>query len=394
MVLNVYISEAVCDELLRFLDPRDVAWLSTVARSTQQEVGGLLRQRDLQLPEDLRVNFNDGYFNIAAGFILLLQREGSYHPMIYALGGGSVTSAAGSLHVSDSDTVSSFDPFTRIWASCPSMPTPRTHHCAAAVDGRIWAVGGVSRVRDCAIAEVESFDPTRPQRWTSHTPMTQPRHSFGCTGLDGKLYVVGGEYSVGRAHGRIGDMEIFDPATNQWTTGPSLPLARNRLTLEAVNGKLFVIGGCFDEEDDGYEEVNYGPTAEIPTAAVECFDLQTGLWSPAAPMKIPRSGHASTVVNSCVIVMGGVSQDGHATNTVECFNPMSNTWTMLPSMTFTRENFGAATWKGTVIAVGGCMPMGQNGECFRVLPGQEEASWVPIPDMEDTRLGLCVAATG
>ena len=79
MLLNVYISEAVCDELLRFLDPRDVAWLSTVARSTQQEVGGLLRQRDLQLPEDLRVNFNDGYFNIAAGFILLLQREGSYH---------------------------------------------------------------------------------------------------------------------------------------------------------------------------------------------------------------------------------------------------------------------------------------------------------------------------
>ena len=63
-------------------------------------------------------------------------------------------------------------------------------------------------------------------------------------------------------------------------------------------------------------------------------------------------------------------------------------------MTFTRENFGAAIWKGTVIAVGGCMPMGQHGECFRVLPGQEEASWVPIPDMEDTRLGLCVAATG
>ena len=53
MVLNVYISEAVCDELLRFLDPRDVTWLSTVARSTQQELGGLLRQRDLHLPEDL-----------------------------------------------------------------------------------------------------------------------------------------------------------------------------------------------------------------------------------------------------------------------------------------------------------------------------------------------------
>ena len=36
----------------------------------------------------------------------------------------------------------------------------------------------------------------------------------------------------------------------QWTPGPSLPRARNGLTLEAVNGKLFAIGGCVDRDDD------------------------------------------------------------------------------------------------------------------------------------------------
>ena len=388
MFLDFDLSEAEADYLLRFLDRLDVAWLSTVARSTQEELREMFRHRNQGLPQDLRVNFITGYYNIAAGYKLLLQREGRY-PMIYALGGW------------DLEAVCSFDPFTRVWAPGPSMPTARSNHRAVGVDGRIWAVGGVSYVRSGAHSEVECFD-TRSQSWASHAPLTQPRYNFGCASLDGKLYAVGGEFAHGFAHGRISSMEIFDPATNQWTPGPSLPRARNGLTLEAVNGKLFAIGGCVDrdDDDDGHmpgqeEEVAVTPTAEVPLTTVECFDPQTGLWSLAAPMNIPRSGHASTVVDGCVIVMGGATQDGHvderATNTVERFSPTSNTWTMMPSMTFPRDNFGAATWHGTVIAVGG-FSTGQTGEWFRVLPGQQDASWVQTPDMENTQLGLCVAS--
>ena len=355
--------------LLRFLDRRDVAWLSTTGRSTQEELREMIHRRNLGLRKDLRIRFRDG-FNIAAGYKVLLQREGKY-PMIYALGGW------------DYEVVCCFDPFTQRWISCPEMPTARSNHRAVGVDGRIWAVGGVSYARRGALAMTECFD-SRSQRWTSHAPMAQARYNFGLAAISGKLYAVGGDTT----QGRIDSMEIFDTATNRWTPGPSLPRARACLTLEVINGKLLAIGGDTVVPEDPDTLIGL---SRNPSTTVECFDPKTGKWTPSAPMNVARSGHASTILNGQVVVMGGLCGRNCGTNTVECFDPASNTWSMLPPMNVPRDNFGAATWNDTVIVVGG-FSTGQNGEWFRVLPGEEDAGWEPIPDMKNTQLGLCVCA--
>ena len=236
----------------------------------------MLQRRNLGLPEDLRMHFKIG-FNIAAGYKRLLQKEANY-PMVFALGGW------------DYEAVCCFDPFTQMWAPCPPMPTARSNHQAVGVDGRIWAVGGVSYVRRGSLSEVECFD-SRSSRWASFAPMMQARYNFGLAALDGKLYAVGGEFSHGIASGPICSMEIFDPATNQWTQGPSLPCARAGLTLEAVNGKLLAIGGCSDDSDDS-EPGTVGALSSNPLTTVEWFDPSTGQWTPAAPMNVPRNSHA------------------------------------------------------------------------------------------------------
>jgi hypothetical protein len=39
------------------------------------------------------------------------------------------------------------------------------------------------------------------------------------------------------------DVEVFDPAANDWYRLPALPTGRHGVNVAALNGKLFVIGG-------------------------------------------------------------------------------------------------------------------------------------------------------
>jgi N-acetylneuraminic acid mutarotase len=118
--------------------------------------------------------------------------------------------------------------------------------------------------------------------------MSMARSEHAATALsDGRVVVVGG------ASGTDSSAEIYDPATNRWTSAHRLMLGRYPLTaLTLLDGRVFVMGG--PEENDKN------------TASVEVYDPRTDAWSPGGAATKGWSGFTATLLtNGKVLVAGG-----------------------------------------------------------------------------------------
>ena len=77
--------------------------------------------------------------------------------------------------------------------------------------------------------------------WTEAAPPTVARQELYPEVLNGKIYVVGGLLSPNT--GFSAHFESYDPDNDAWTVLRPLPEARHHITLSAVNGLLYGIGG-------------------------------------------------------------------------------------------------------------------------------------------------------
>ena len=73
--------------------------------------------------------------------------------------------------------------------------------------------------------------------------MPSPRFGLAAAAIDGKLYAVGGFNLSGFW---LNTLEVYDPATNTWTTKASMPTSRRELAAGVINGKLYAVGGTGD----------------------------------------------------------------------------------------------------------------------------------------------------
>ena len=86
--------------------------------------------------------------------------------------------------------------------------------------------------------------------------MTVARSMHGCVALDGKLYAVGG---VGAAYEALDTAEVYDPQADGWQPLAKMSTARYALGLAAVGGKVYAMGGM-DDGDSILESVEaYDP---------------------------------------------------------------------------------------------------------------------------------------
>ncbi|HWC74581.1 MAG TPA: kelch repeat-containing protein, partial [Gemmatimonadales bacterium] len=122
--------------------------------------------------------------------------------------------------------------------------------------------------------------------------------------LNGKLYVIGGYNNHGL--GVLSTVEVYDPATDTWTTDTPLPSGRYGATAAAINGKIYVAGGS---------DAN-GTMA----ATLFEFDPATHAWTTKQPMPTNRYLTAGAVLNGSLYVVGGYS-DGIYRNAVEAYKP-------------------------------------------------------------------------
>lgn len=160
---------------------------------------------------------------------------------IYVIGGNTVAG----LTVGTNDV---FDPASNRWESRMVMPTPRNHPAAGAVGGKIYVIGGrlaapnIGGLLSSNTDVVEEYDPAT-NAWRAMTKMPTPRSGHGWTTHQGRIYVAGGEVRDHHMDAIFRDVEVFDPAVNDWYRLPGMPTARHGVNLAAFGNRLHAIGG-------------------------------------------------------------------------------------------------------------------------------------------------------
>ena len=119
------------------------------------------------------------------------------------------------------------------------MPTARGFHAAAALDGRIYVVGGYDGQRELAVHEVFIPDEGGPGRWERGMPLTVPRGGLGLAATDKTLVAIGGGWTQ-----PLTTQERYDVRQGEWKPFESPFLGQWRhLGVVALEHQVLALGG-------------------------------------------------------------------------------------------------------------------------------------------------------
>lgn len=157
-----------------------------------------------------------------------------------------------------------YDPVTNSWFSVGSMSQSRASHIALQLqDGKILVAGGVGSGH----ASAELYDPSEGA-WASTGDMAEGRQEHTATLLnDGRVLVAGGFGDHGPRNRRIRTAETYDPTTGEWSPAGSMRDARSgHVATLLEDGQVLVTGGL-------------GEDSILGLASAEIYDPATNIWS-------------------------------------------------------------------------------------------------------------------
>lgn len=194
-----------------------------------------------------------------------------------------------------------------------------------------------------------------PGTWTDSPALPQDLLDAGGAAIDGKIYVVDGKTSVGPQS----TLYIFDTATQTWSTGAGLPgAAVENPAAVAYQGQLYVIGGSTQASSGA-------------TTSAHRYDPATNTWTTLPSMATGRGGPAAAVVGDDIWVAGGMDANGASLASTEVFHIPTGTWSAGPTMATARDNPGAAAVGGTLYVFGGRTRLANGTEVNPTLASME-----------------------
>jgi hypothetical protein len=267
------------------------------------------------------------------------------------------------------------------WSAKAPMQEARGRLGVAAVNGKIYAIGGSSLVIGGAIIAqykyeigagkniTEEYDPAN-DTWILKTPMPTPRANFGIAVYQDKIYCIGG-FPYYR---ETGVNEVYDPATDTWETKTAMPVPTGFPTSNVVNGKIYLISTMYsgnslnqvyDPETDTWTAKTPPPT-QIGSGAsavfdnkiysintdgfVQTYDPANDSWNTGA--KAPSTmGSATAAVTSGTYAPRHIYFFGEAGPHV--YDPANDSWMVGEAMPTARAFPGAAVINDTIYVVGG-----------------------------------------
>lgn len=128
------------------------------------------------------------------------------------------------------------------WVDSTPLPFSRNHIAAAVLDGKIYVIGGQAGNDDGApSSDFLMWDPANPSSWTVLPSLPQPRSHAVAVAVDGKIVVADG---VTSGLTPLSSVVAYDPTTNSWSTvSDPLPAPREDPTGDIVDGRLVVTTG-------------------------------------------------------------------------------------------------------------------------------------------------------
>jgi N-acetylneuraminic acid mutarotase len=217
-----------------------------------------------------------------------------------------------------------------LWTLGPDLPGPAVENPAvAALGGKLYVLGGATAAFSGAVNNATVFDPNT-NVWTTLEPMDFATGGATAQILNGNIYVVGGMDTTGAS---LNTVQVYNPTTNTWSAAPSMVTRRDNpgsaviddpTTLE-IDPKLYVFGGRTRNAD--------GSVANPTLSSMEIYDPLTNQWSSGTSMPTGRRTMSVGTLNNKIQVIGGEATiDGTTFIQNEEYNPLTQTWRSLPSI--------------------------------------------------------------
>ncbi len=251
---------------------------------------------------------------------------------------GRVYVVGGLSGISVSPAVQVYDPASDTWNTVAPLPIPLHHTTATAAAGKLYVVGGWSDLFVTPLARVFEYDSTA-DAWTEKASMPTARGSPAAAVIEGRIYVTGGDPGAT-------DFAVYDPALDSWQVLPPMPTGRQHLGAAVVAGRFYAMGGR-SSLGAGQDNVD----------AAEVFDPNTNQWSVLPPLPTARSGIAVAAARGRhVLVLGGEGNASSPDGTFpenEAFDAASGEWITLAPMPTPRHGIGAANVGDRIHVPGG-----------------------------------------
>jgi N-acetylneuraminic acid mutarotase len=202
------------------------------------------------------------------------------------------------------------------WVPKSPMSTARFGFGVAEVNGKIYAIGGHG---DSAGNSTEEYD-SSIDMWTTKASMPTARHDFAIASYRGKIYVMGGVLSTDSFWEFTSNVEVYDPASDSWTTKTSMTTPRAYMSANVVNEKIYIIAGVTKQAS--------GESAKLDNSTL-VYDPASDSWSSATPIPNPVQDYASAVVDGKIYMFSGSSiiSRYNSTNLTQIYNPQTDSWT-------------------------------------------------------------------
>ena len=148
----------------------------------------------------------------------------------------------------------------------------------------------------------------RPSPW-------EPKARVPAAGGPGQAVRLGDKvYLFGGAAAALKNVYIYDLAKDSWSTGVPLPVEIRNVSAQAVDGRIFILGGLTWAQ----------PSSVLNT--VWAFDTNSGTWAARNPMPTARQSATSAVLHGRIYMIGGNKEDYIHSPAVEEYDPTSDNW--------------------------------------------------------------------
>ncbi len=217
-----------------------------------------------------------------------------------------------------------------------SMNTARANAASVLLkSGKVLIIGGKSQRG--VLSSVETYDSATGFQYVA--AMAFPRTDHGAAILpDGRVLVAGGRSNSGAV---LSDTEIYDPATDSWTTGPEMASPHAAATVSLLkNGRILIAGG--DSGSGASDRLELFNPANSTFSSLE------------AHLSSPRMQHAAAVLEDGTVLIGGGTNGETTLDSVDRFYPASLKVSPAGHLSAARSGLSATTLlSGRVVFVGG-----------------------------------------